>query len=138
MTVIRLRVLALVLLLPLGACGGGASSTRPGPAITPTPRIVVAPPPAGFLSAPASGDRHTIVEWGWDGTRLRALHVGAVVDCCTTVFLSPDGTPLLLLDAGNGGEILDLSGRVMAHGPDVAGKWADDSRHFCLLRPHSH
>ncbi|MDP9335001.1 MAG: hypothetical protein M3Q30_17065 [Actinomycetota bacterium] len=94
-------------------------------------------PPAGFLSAPSSGDRHTLVEWGWDGRRLRTLHLSATVDCCTTVFLSPDGTRLLVIGVGNDGEILDLQGRLIAKGPDIGGSWADDSRHLCSLRPHS-
>ena len=84
-----------------------------------------------------NGDRHSVVEWGWDGHELRTLDVGADIDCCATVSLSPDGTRLLVLGAKTGGRILDLEGRLLAHGHTIRGSWADDSRHLCSLQPHT-
>jgi hypothetical protein len=118
----------------LAACGSGhAASVRRDTQGT-TTSAASPVPPAGFLSAPPSGDRHTLVEWGWDAHQLRTLHLSETVDCCTTVFLSPDGTRLLLTDDG---EILNLQGQPIAKGPDIGGTWADDSRHLCSLRTHS-
>jgi hypothetical protein len=128
----------MVALVFLAACSSNskvASVRGDAPSTTTMPASPL--PPAGFLSAPPSGDRHTLVEWGWDGRQLRALHLSATVDCCTTVFLSPDGTRLLVIGVGDDGEILDLQGHLIAKGPDIDGSWADDSRHLCSLQPHA-
>jgi hypothetical protein len=95
----------------------------------------------GFLSAPyvdatSGGATHTATVWNWNGQRQAVVHTGPVVDCCTTVSLSPDGTRLQILDGPRGAEIVDLHGRVLSKSPDVVGWWADDSRHQCLLQPH--
>jgi hypothetical protein len=128
----------MVALLFLAACTSDskvASVRRGAPSTTTMPASPLAS--AGFLSAPQSGDRHTLVEWGWDGRQLRTLHLSATVDCCTTLVLSPDGTRLLVIGVGDDGEILDLQGHLITKGPDIDGSWADDSRHLCSLRPHA-
>ncbi|MCU1464302.1 MAG: hypothetical protein JWM72_230 [Actinomycetia bacterium] len=143
----RRRLAALLVVIPVvaGVAIGTFLVTRSDvtkPAISVQPPTTVPDsahalsplPPAGFLSAPPSGDRHTLVEWGWDGRRLRTVHLSATVDCCTTVVLSPDGTRLLVTGDG---EVLDLQGHLIAKGVDVDGVWADDSRHLCSLRPHT-
>jgi hypothetical protein len=95
----------------------------------------------GFLSAPyvtptAAGTNHTATVWNWSGRPQAVIHAGPVVDCCTTVSLSPDGTRLQVLYGPTGSEIVDLHGRVLFKSPDVVGLWADDSRHRCVLLPH--
>jgi hypothetical protein len=129
----RVRRVCMVALVFIAACSSSVGSARRETQHT-TASVASSLPPAGFLSAPPSGDRHTLVEWGWDGRKLRTLHLSATVDCCTTVFLSPDGTRLLLTGDG---EIRNLQGQLIARGPDIDGTWADDSRHLCSLRPHS-
>jgi hypothetical protein len=98
-------------------------------------------PAAGFLSAPIGTGVHTLQVWGWNGKRLRTVHTKDGATCCGGGDLSPDGTRLLLYGHfGKGGSfgsrLFDSEDRVIGDDPDVAGTWADDSRHMCALRSH--
>ena len=120
-----------LLVLAAAACSASKPSTPAAPAPGASPSLAA----VGFISAPAGRDRHTVVEWGWDGRRIRTVRTDGVVDCCNTVTLSPDGTRLLVPGDPSGGEVLDVEGHVLARTSD-GGQWADDSRHLCALRPH--
>ena len=122
------------MLVVVAGCSSGKAATRPRPGTTTTDSSV---PAAGFLSAPPSGDGHTLIDWRWDGRELRTVHLNTTIDCCSTPVLSPDGTRLLAYNNGDG-EILDLQGNLIAQGPGIGGTWADDSRHLCSLQPHRH
>ena len=118
------------------------SKPRPRP-VAPHRIASVGPSPSalGFLSAPyvdatTGGATHTATVWNWNGQPKAVVHSGPVVDCCTTVSLSPDGTRLQVAYGPNGAEVLDLHGRVLFKSPTISGFWADDSRHRCTFRVH--
>ncbi|MGO9872252.1 MAG: hypothetical protein ACLPVY_00510 [Acidimicrobiia bacterium] len=145
MTGPRKVALGLALLTVTAACSSGGSSDRAAPSTTSAastrPESVSHPSALGFLSTPyvkatSRGATHVAVVWNWNGRPQAVIHTGPVVDCCTTVSLSPDGTRLQILYGPNGAEIVDLSGHVLYKNPDIVGSWADDSRHQCMLQPH--
>ena len=134
-------VVALVIVAAACSSGGGSRRAASTSSTTIRTAVVSSPSALGFLSTPyvsatSGGATHVAVVWNWNGRPQAVIHTGPVVDCCTTVSLSPDGTRLQILDGPNGAEIVDLHGRVLFKSPDVVGLWADDSRHRCVLQPH--
>ncbi|HEX4490481.1 MAG TPA: hypothetical protein VH914_04660 [Acidimicrobiia bacterium] len=133
---------AVVLAIVLATITITNSSTHAPTATTPTTAAPAParPPVAGFLTLPFPNDKHTIDVWNWAGQHIATVHPQGIADCCTTVFLSPDGTRILVLGVSDSamkqGQILDLRGRVLAQG-DFEGVWADDSRHLCDMQPHA-
>jgi len=135
-------VVALLIVAAACSSGGGGRRAASTSSTTIRPVVVPSPSPLGFLSAPyvsptAAGTNHTATVWNWNGRPQAVMHTGPVIDCCTTVSLSPDGTRLQILYGSTGSEIVDLHGRVLFRSPDVVGLWADDSHHRCVLQPHS-
>jgi hypothetical protein len=132
MTTSRLLLIALVLTVSLGACSSRRSATHPDATNGATNGATAALKSVGFLSV-ALNDRRVVEEWDWKGHRVRTIRMSDPVTI-GALSLSPDGSRLLVLRDGGGGEIRDLVGNVITRDSDIDGQWADDSKHLCRIR----